>query len=400
MTGQALGFLPAATFSFSDRFPLIAEFSAVEDDEDMAEWVKREYSKGEIDRYGASLIPWWTQRKPAPSDLWRGYKVIQNWRSSHALPLLTFRMGLTQRARRIEQDSIVAQRLKRFSSVMNKLAREESMQLSQMHDLGGCRAILSSVDSVYRLASLYSDPVIDTESLIKKYDYIENPKEDGYRGIHIIGRYRAHVEKNECWNGQRIEIQLRTQLQHAFSTAVETVTAFTREPLKFGGGPDDWRRFFSLVGTMFAIREGTPPVPNTPSDPVELRIELRRLIGSLKVRKRLRGWTKALTVLRREEMADAKWILLVLDVAEDTIRTTGFTDPKKAVLAVSAIETSVDAAHLDAVLVSVNSIQSLRAAYPNYYADTAAFVTALNVALRDPQKKKSKNKKKRKKKVK
>jgi (p)ppGpp synthase/HD superfamily hydrolase len=194
----------------------------------MTEWIKREFSKGEIDRCGSSLIPWWSRSGPKPDDLWRGYTIIQNWRSSHALPLLTFRMGLSQRARRIEPKAIIAQRLKRFSSVMNKLAREPMMKLSQMQDLGGCRAILKSIDSVYRVASLYRAPVSDSESSLKYYDYIKSPKADGYRGIHIVGRYHARVEKNEPWNGHRIEIQLRSQLQHAFATAVETATTFTR----------------------------------------------------------------------------------------------------------------------------------------------------------------------------
>jgi hypothetical protein len=54
------------------------------------------------------------------------------------MPLLTFRMGLTKRAKRVESEALIAQRLKRFSSVMNKLSREPTMKLSQMHDLGGC----------------------------------------------------------------------------------------------------------------------------------------------------------------------------------------------------------------------------------------------------------------------
>jgi len=362
-------------------------------------WSKREFSKAEIDRVGAFLIPWWSGQAPPPQipHLGNGYRTIQNWRSSHAMPLLVFRKHLAIRAEKVHPEAIVAQRLKRFSSIMNKLEREPQMKLSQMQDLGGCRAIMPDIASLNALFQIYrnaNDNFVQSEGGMKCYDYVRFPKNDGYRGIHLVGRYKARAQKNECWNGQRIEIQLRTQLQHAFSTAVETVTAFTRTPLKFGGGPGDWRRFFSLVGTMFAVQEGTPPVPDTPSDLDELRIALRRLIGSLRVRKRLRGWTKALSVFPRKEMADARWILLVLDVAADTIKTTGFADPKKAVEAVSEIETSPDASHLDAVLVSVNSIQSLRAAYPNYYADTAAFVSALNTALRGPHKRRKRKREK------
>ena len=219
----------------------------------MAEWVKREHGKGEIDRAGRLLVPWWRDKTLVDDTIGTAFGVVENWRTSHAMPLLTFRMGLTKRARRVESGAIVAQRMKRFSSVMNKLLREEQMKLSQMQDLGGCRAIVSSIEAVDRLYELYrgdSPDLFGSEGTLKCYDYIRTPKPDGYRGIHVVGRYTARAVTNEPWNGQRIEIQLRSQLQHAFATAVETVTTFTRQPLKFGAGPDKWRRFFSSVDTQ------------------------------------------------------------------------------------------------------------------------------------------------------
>lgn len=351
----------------------------------MAEWVQRENSKGAIDRAGELLVPWW-QFKATISDeeLATAYRVIQNWRTSHAMPLLTFRMGLEQRAKRVESSAIVAQRLKRFSSVMNKLGREPNMKLSQMQDLGGCRAIVSSVEVVERLSSLYrgdSSLLIESEGTLKCYDYIRMPKSDGYRGIHVVGRYKARVQKNEPWNGHRIEIQLRSQLQHAFATAVETVTTFTRQPLKFGAGPDEWRRFFSLVGSAFAMREGTTPVEGTPADEKTLIRELRDLTKALRVRQRLRGWTNAIKQLPKKSIADAQWLLLILDLSANTIKVIGYADKRKATEAVAQLEKS-RSMELDAVLVWVGSIRNLRSAYPNYYADTSAFLEALNVALK------------------
>jgi len=352
----------------------------------MAEWVRREYSKGEIDRAGALLVPWWKREVlPPQGDLALAYRIIENWRTSHAMPLLTFRMGLSQRAKRIEPEAIVAQRLKRFSSVMNKLAREPNMKLSQMQDLGGCRAIVSSIEAVDRLYDLYrgNQKLFQSEGSLKCYDYIyDKPKSDGYRGMHVVGRYNARAQKNEPWNGYRIEIQLRTQLQHAFATAVETVTTFTRQPLKFGAGPDEWRRFFSLVGSAFALREGTTPVDGTPSNENELVKELRELTKSLRVRQRLRVWARAIKQLPRRNTTDAKWLLLVLDLSSNTIKVTGYADRRKASEAINLIEQSQPQAQLDAVLVWVRSIRELQSAYPNYYADTRAFLEALRIALR------------------
>jgi hypothetical protein len=349
----------------------------------MAQWVQREHGKGEIDRAGAILIPWWKDPDMKATDQIAGaYDIVQNWRTSHALPLNVFQAGLRWRARRVEADVVVAQRLKRFSSVMNKLVREPFMKLSQMQDLGGCRAILSDVSAVYRLYEMYrKDNLHASEGTLKCYDYIRQPKADGYRSIHIIGRYSARTESRQAWNSDRIEIQLRSRLQHAFATAVETVTTFTREPLKFGAGPAKWRRFFSLMGSALALREGTELVEGTPSSAAELTPELRYAAKVLKVHKRLRGWTKALTQLPRKNIIGFKWLLLVLNTTENTIKVSGYTDRREADKTVAEIEQS-KRKDLDAVLVWVNSIRQLRAAYPNYYADTREFIAALDLVLK------------------
>jgi hypothetical protein len=175
---------------------------------------------------------------------------------------------------------------------------------------------------------------------------------------------------------------LRSQLQHAFATAVETVTTFTKQPLKFGAGPNEWRRFFSLMGSALAVREGTTPVEGTPSDENDLVKELKELTRTLRIRQRLRGWTKAVRQLPRKNMAGFNWLLLVLDLSANTIKVTGYSDRRKADEDIALIEKSPQSAQLDAVLVWVGSIQNLRSAYPNYYADTGAFIDALNIALK------------------
>ncbi|MBU6438396.1 MAG: hypothetical protein KGQ77_12790, partial [Betaproteobacteria bacterium] len=62
-----------------------------------------------------------------------------------------------------------------------------------------------------------------------------------------------------AFNNQKIEVQLRTRLQHAWATAVEIVDAFTGQALKSGlklnSGDPKWRRFFALMSSVIAIRE-------------------------------------------------------------------------------------------------------------------------------------------------
>jgi len=196
----------------------------------------------------------------------------------------------------------------------------------------------------------------------------------------VVARYHPRSQNRAPWDGQRIEIQMRTKLQHAFATAVETVTTFTREPLKFGAGPAEWRRFFSLMGSALAIREQTPLVGGTPLNEQDLIAELGTAARELKVRQRLRKWANAIRTLPRRNIADFKWLLLVLDTEKNTIQVTGFADRRQASKEIGKIESSARK-NLDAVLVSVNSIKQLRAAYPNYYADTREFLNALSIAL-------------------
>ena len=119
-------------------------------------------------------------------------------------------------------------------------------------------------------------------------DYIESPKESGYRGVHLVYRYRS--PRNETYNGLLIEIQLRTRLQHAWATAVETAGAFLGQALKSSEGEQDWLRFFALVSSAFALTEDCPPAPSTTSDPAELRAEIRDLTDRLDLVNRFRDY--------------------------------------------------------------------------------------------------------------
>lgn len=179
------------------------------------------------------------------------------------------------------------------------------------------------------------------------------------------------------------EIQLRTPLQHAFATAVETVTTFMKEPFKQGGGGESWRRFFALMGSAMAIRESTPPIRNTPDDRDELVRQLRDAANQLNVRQRLEQWGAAISSVPLNKLRTRQWILLVLDVRRSRVSVETYADTKTAVKHLRMFERLAKYnKNFDAVLVGVGSIRNLRRAYPNYFADTTAFVAALNEAIR------------------
>src|SRR2546428_3738699 len=81
--------------------------------------------------------------------------IINNWRSSHAFSLQSFKMTLLVRAKNVDNKAIVAQRLKRLPSIELKLRRFKDMRLSQMQDLGGCRAVVANIRRLRSLMKLY-----------------------------------------------------------------------------------------------------------------------------------------------------------------------------------------------------------------------------------------------------
>ena len=195
---------------------------------------------------------------------------IWNWRSAHSYPLNAIHMTLRNRALKVDSTANTAQRLKRLQSILRKLGRQSTMQMSQMQDLGGCRAILPGMARLNMLRFIYETSPL-RHDLTRTRDYIQEPKEDGYRSVHQMYRFCGRGSSLP-WDKLRIEVQLRTKLQHAWATCVETVDAFTAEDLKFGKGTSDWRRFFQLMGTVHArLQTFLVPPTSKPSFAKKLR---------------------------------------------------------------------------------------------------------------------------------
>lgn len=178
-------------------------------------------------------------------------------------------------------------------------------------------------------------------------------------------------------------MQFRSQLQHAWATAVETVGTFVRQALKSNVGEGDWLRFFALMGTAIAIREGTPPVPDTPTRDQELKREIRQYAERLDVANRLQTYGAALQTVE-EPVPDAEYYLLELDTTAMRVNVLGYSKRELTKAQVDYLTTEkIAGASGDAVLVSVDSMAALRRAYPNYFLDTKRFVEELERAVAD-----------------
>jgi hypothetical protein len=340
-------------------------------------WALPKYSRDEVDAAGRTLIdPRHTY------ELVRALDVIDNWRSSHSFPLNTFQIGLRDRARQVGGRGVVAQRLKRISSIAAKLRRFRDLTLSEMQDIGGCRAVVSSVARVDQLVQSYRDSGVKHVECDAD-DYIRTPKPSGYRGVHLI--YSYHSDKKETYNGLKVEVQIRSPQQHAWATAVETVDIFTSQALKSGGGAQDWRRFFKLMGTDMALRERTAPVPGTPTSRGPLRDEIRHHVNTLDVERRLMLFGSTLRDRPKFFGKDVDYFLLELEMDTEPPQVTVFgyrrTELELANDHYIATERKHEGRKADAVLVSVASIAALRRAYPNYFLDTSIFLDTVKRAV-------------------
>lgn len=303
-------------------------------------------------------------------------KVIDNWRSAHAYPLHVFYMNLRGKAGSRE-DIVVVERLKRLDSIVGKLQREEGMQLYRMQDLGGCRMVLPTLKEVYSYSEKFQKSRIRHE-LIKTNDYIKNPKFSGYRSLHLVYKFKTDTPDKDIYNQypMLIELQFRTHLQHIWATALETIGFFTNQALKAGQGSKDILRFFVVVSSLFAIKEGCQVVPGTVNDEVELISEIEKINDQHHILDMLKAIRTVIDHDSSQTPDKRGYYILQLNY-EDHILKRWFFKPSeldKANELYDLLEEKRGDDPLDIVLVRASSYSAVKAAYPNYFMDIGEFV--------------------------
>jgi putative GTP pyrophosphokinase len=105
----------------------------------------------------------------------------------------------------------IKSRLKSPESIGEKMHRKNlQINLSSLeeniYDVAGVRVICSFVDDIYMLADclLRQDDI----RLIDKKDYIKNPKDNGYRSLHLIIEIPIFLQNEKRL--MKVEVQLRT----------------------------------------------------------------------------------------------------------------------------------------------------------------------------------------------
>lgn len=130
---------------------------------------------------------------------------------------------------------------KSTTAIIEKLKRE-SIRLSQFQDIAGCRIVVGTIVNQNQIVS----SLINIFPNSKIVDRRLNPSH-GYRGVHII----VDVE------GQSVEIQVRSMLQHLWAEFSEKLSDVIDPSIKYGGGNDDIQAELQETTALIAKIEST-----------------------------------------------------------------------------------------------------------------------------------------------
>ncbi|MEE4099207.1 RelA/SpoT domain-containing protein [Pseudomonas viridiflava] len=329
------------------------------------------YSKERVKKAGSTLI----NMNCSLVELNEALEVLNNWRSSHTYPVNTFQAGLRQKMKKMGIEGIVAQRLKRIPSIFSKLIRFKQMSLSRMQDIGGLRAVVGTKKEVYLLRDSYVKHSKFDHVLMMEKDYIEEPKDSGYRGIHLV--YKYSNRKIKLYDGLQIEIQIRNEIQHSWATAVETAGVFLDQALKSSLGNEDWLEFFCYASSCFAIQEKAPSLlahrHMVPSEIFNKMLELENQLGVVKA---LETYNSVLETLQ-DTSSKTHYYLMSLDPSRKTIDIQGYERDQLETATSEYLTQEKEAKNtpgVQVVLVAAQSLNALKKAYPNYFLDTGKFV--------------------------
>jgi len=322
--------------------------------------------------------------------------VMSYWRLSHEEPLNEAEKLLSDITNKHDRRAAIAKRLKRHPSIVSKLKRidKDRMKLKTMQDIGGCRAIVSSEKKLRLILKdlcVFDGFIYETGQKLE--DYISTPKPDGYRGVHIIGKFGSG-------DGERkIEVQLRTKIQHYWATSLEIVDLFNGQKLKQNKGDARWASFFTCISEQFAIMESIHLFENLDFHQQQLKYKAKVVknkeniqsfhnakyfIKDLKVIKIFEAYFESVKIISKN-ISDLKvdgYVLININL--HTIELTASVFKASELKAAEAEYLRLEKKFakddmLVAALVATTALGGIKEAYPNYFADSTKFMDLIRV---------------------
>lgn len=322
------------------------------------------------------------------------FDILSYWRFSFETPLEKALVKIKPEVSQIDSNAIFAKRLKRFPSIVLKLERFPKMNLKNMQDIGGCRVVLVNSKKVTQVSRILRKmPEFKWNDGFRIKDYIAKPKKDGYRSLHLIGKFPDSVG-----NDKKIEIQLRTRIQHYWATALEIIDLFTKQSLKTNQGEKLWSDFFVNVSQQFSILDSIPLFEKL-SDKDKRVQYISRLIKDkessisvlsvcdaarkLDVVERLKVFARSLKVIGEEldSIGSNGYVLLEINTLTKSLEYTLFNhdEAENAQNIYTETEKVTSNSHIIVALVYANAVGGIKEAYPNFFADSTKFSEHLKI---------------------
>lgn len=344
---------------------------------DVSEFPQLKYSKKDVVRAGNALKGRLVWTPESAEDIHRVFAVANSWRASHAFPMHSLRAELQARMTTLGLKGLTAARLKQMSSIRGKLDRIDS-NLRQLQDLGGCRAIVPTIEEA---RSLVAAMISKSRHPLKSQNpYMDAPRSSGYRSHHLVFAFAPRNASESSYEGRLIELQIRSRLQHSWATAVEAVALHRGENLKAGIGSADWLRLFELMSLEFAASEGCAYAKDGSNNRVK---EITDLEASLNVVRTLDGLSHAVSSLdwmANTQDVKPKYCIVKYDRKERKVDVKLLYTP-------SAIEDNLetgttDGSNYSTVMIEIDKVDNLRDAYPNYFGDVQLFKSRLTSVVK------------------
>ncbi|HEV2378217.1 MAG TPA: hypothetical protein VG206_00305 [Terriglobia bacterium] len=188
-------------------------------------------SRAQVDRLGERL------RKGGVSD--DDFRLLDAYRASFA-QAYEETINVIRRSR--TQWALTGRPAKSTTSIIEKL-RRETIRLSQVQDIAGCRLVVPDVLTQDRIVGRLRS----TFAKVAVADRRKQPSH-GYRAVHLITTVRNRA----------IEIQVRTELQHLWAQLSERLSDTLDPTIKYGGGQSTLpaQRLAALSRRIAELEEG------------------------------------------------------------------------------------------------------------------------------------------------
>lgn len=331
------------------------------------------YSRKSLDKAGWALLDPFTRGDVIDK--------VSEWRMTHLPVLREFVEELTKYLNEKEIPfAFYSQRVKRMTSIIEKLRNnlDKKMGLGGLQDIGGARFVFDNIESLQLCKKALEKFSPEHFSFVRTTDYIQTPKCSGYRSIHYIYQYHSD---DPTYEGLKIELQIRTRLQHSWAMAVETASLISRTSLKANIEDGSvWRDFFKLISAIFAIREKC----NVAEAFIAYTHEryCKEYLNFIDNHKLLDQLSALRVTVNEDELYNDRtdeYVVLTINFKERMVwyKTYSSQEDTTASKVFSSLEQNIDSDEA-VLLVSIAKMQEMREAYPSYFLDTKEFLIALS----------------------